>query len=123
MKVSDLIPQLRTTDLERSIRFYTEALGFEVAFRFEDFYAGIRAGSRIFHLKLVDEPDPSIPIVRDGEHVHLFFDVAGVAAAAAELEGRGVRLRGGVHETDWGARQFIAEDDQGHTLVFYESLT
>jgi len=123
MKVSDLTPQLRTTDLERSIHFYTEQLGFELAFRFRDFYAGIRAGDRLFHLKLVDEPDPSIPAVRDGEHVHLFFEVAGVAAAAAELEDRGVRLRRGLHETDWGAREFIAEDDQGHTLVFYENLS
>lgn len=122
MKVTDLTPQLRTTDLERSIRFYTEQLGFEVAFRFRDFYAGIRAGSRIFHLKLVDEPDPSIATVRGGEHVHLFFQVDGVAAAAAELESRGVQLRRGVHETDWNARAFVAEDDQGHTLVFHEDL-
>ena len=88
MKVTDLKPQLRTTDLERSIRFYTEALGFELAFRFKDFYAGIRAGNRQFHLKLVDEPDPSVRFVRDGEHVHLFFEVEGVAAAAASSRRR-----------------------------------
>jgi catechol 2,3-dioxygenase-like lactoylglutathione lyase family enzyme len=122
MKVTDLKPQLRTTDLERSIRFYTEALGFELEFRFKDFYAGIRAGNREFHLKLVDEPDPSVPFVRDGGHVHLFFEVAGVAAVARELEAKGVRLRRGVHETDWGGRELIVEDDQGHTLVFYEDL-
>jgi catechol 2,3-dioxygenase-like lactoylglutathione lyase family enzyme len=122
MKVTDLIPQLRTTDLEASIRFYTEQLGFELAFRFKDFYAGIRAGNRLFHLKLVDERDPSIATVRDGEHVHLFFEVGGVAAAAEELQRKGVRLRRGVHETDWGAREILVEDDQGHTLVLYENL-
>ena len=122
MRVTDLKPQLRTTDLERSIRFYTEALGFELAFRFKDFYAGIRAGDRQFHLKLVDAGDPSIAMVRDGEHVHLFFEVEGVAAVARELEARGVRLRRGVHETDWGGRELIVEDDQGHTLVLYEDL-
>ena len=122
MKVTDLTLQLRTTDLEASIHFYTEKLGFELAFRFKDFYAGIRAGNRLFHLKLVDERDPSIAMVRDGEHVHLFFEVDGVAAAAAELERKGVRLRRGVHETDWGAREIIVEDDQGHTLVLYENL-
>ena len=122
MKVSDLVPQLRTTDLEASIRFYTEKLGFELAFRFEDFYAGIRAGNRVLHLKLVDARDPSIAMVRDGEHVHLFFEVDGVAAAAAELERKGVRPRRGVHETDWGGREIVVEDDQGHTLVLYENL-
>lgn len=122
MKVTDLVPQLRTTDLEASIRFYTEQLGFELAFRFKDFYAGIRAGNRVFHLKLVDARDPSIATVRDGEHVHLFFEVEGVAAAAEELQRKGVRLRRGVHETDWGGREIIVEDDQGHTLVLYENL-
>jgi catechol 2,3-dioxygenase-like lactoylglutathione lyase family enzyme len=116
-------PQLRTTDLEASIRFYTEKLGFALAFRFRDFYAGIRAGDRLFHLKLVDDPDPSIPVVRDGSHVHLFFEVAdGVAAAAAELEREGVRIQSGPEETDWGGRQIVVEDDQGHTLVLYENL-
>jgi len=122
MKVIDLVPQLRTTDLEASIRFYTEKLGFELAFRFKDFYAGIRAGNKRFHLKLVDDAEPSIPVVRDGEHVHLFFEVDGVAAAAAELERKGVKLRRGVHETDWGGREIIVEDDQGHTLVLFENL-
>ena len=67
MKVTDLVPQLRTTDLEASIRFYTEKLGFELAFRFKDFYAGIRAGDRVFHLKLVDARDPSTIIVEDDQ--------------------------------------------------------
>jgi catechol 2,3-dioxygenase-like lactoylglutathione lyase family enzyme len=60
MRVSSVIPQLRTVDLPRAIRFYTETLGFRLLFSYQDFYAGIEAGSRTFHLKLVDEPDPSI---------------------------------------------------------------
>jgi catechol 2,3-dioxygenase-like lactoylglutathione lyase family enzyme len=51
---------LRTTDMASSIRFYTEKLGFSVEFNYQDFYTGIRAGGQIFHLKLVDEKDPSI---------------------------------------------------------------
>ena len=124
MKINELTPQLRTTDLEGSIRFYTEKLGFALAFRFRDFYAAIRAGDRAFHLKLVDEAEPSIPVVRDGNHVHLFFEVGdGVAAAAAELARKGVRIVSGPEETDWGGRQIVVEDDQGHTLVFFENLS
>jgi hypothetical protein len=44
MKVSGIIPQLRTTDLGASIRFYTTQLGFALDFQYEDFYAGLRAG-------------------------------------------------------------------------------
>ena len=60
MQISNIAAQLRTTDLTASIRFYTALPGFTLAFQYEDFYAGIRAGSQIFHLKLVDTKDPSI---------------------------------------------------------------
>ena len=68
MRISRAIAQLRTTDLEESIRFYTTKLGFTLAFRYEDFYAGIRAGNQLFHLKLVDEKDPSIEFVDKRVH-------------------------------------------------------
>jgi catechol 2,3-dioxygenase-like lactoylglutathione lyase family enzyme len=57
MPVLTITPQLRTTDLDGSIRFYTERVGLELDFRI-DFYAGIRSGSGSFHLKLVDTEDP-----------------------------------------------------------------
>jgi catechol 2,3-dioxygenase-like lactoylglutathione lyase family enzyme len=37
LRVSGAIPQLRTTDLDQSIRFYTEGLGLALEFRYEDF--------------------------------------------------------------------------------------
>jgi len=70
MAISGVIPQLRTIDLKSSIAFYTTKLGLQLEFQHQDFYAGIRAGSQVFHLKLVDEKDPSIRFVEDGEHFH-----------------------------------------------------
>ena len=55
MGIARVIPQLRTTDLAGSIRFYIEKVGFTLDFQYEDFYAGIRAGGQVFHLKLADE--------------------------------------------------------------------
>jgi len=55
MKIAQVIPQLRTTDLDVSIRFYTDRLGFTLDFGYSDFYAGIRAGGHVvehFHLYL-----------------------------------------------------------------------
>ena len=74
MAISGVIPQLRTTDLRSSIRFYTTKLGLQLEFQYQDFYAGIRAGNQVFHLKLVDEKDPSIRFVEDGEHFHLYLE-------------------------------------------------
>ena len=122
MTIQSIAPQLRTTDMASSIRFYTEKLGFTVEFNYQDFYAGIRAGGQLIHLKLVDEQDPSIPFVDEGGHLHLYFDTDGVAAFAGQLKSRGVTLVNDVHETAWETREFVVHDDQGHTLYFGESL-
>lgn len=118
MQVKRIAPQLRTTNLAESIRFYTATLGCTLEFQYEDFYAGIRAGEQIFHLKLIDETDPSIAFVHEGEHFHLYFDVVDAAAAAEELKRNGVTLARDVEATTWGTREFVILDDQGHTLYF-----
>jgi catechol 2,3-dioxygenase-like lactoylglutathione lyase family enzyme len=121
LMISSAIAQLRTTDLAESIRFYTTKVGLTLDFQYQDFYAGIRAGNQIFHLKLVDEKDPSIEFVDKGRHFHLYFETDDAAAAADALKRNGVRLVEDVHETAWGTREFVIKDDQGHTLYFGES--
>ena len=122
MPISGVIPQLRTTDLDASIRFYTEVLGCALDFRHDDFYAGLRAGNSAFHLKQVCEVDPSVADVAEGGHFHLYFATPGVAAFAATLKSRGLALVEDVHETPWNTREFVLHDDQGHTLYFGEPL-
>jgi catechol 2,3-dioxygenase-like lactoylglutathione lyase family enzyme len=121
MQISSAIAQLRTTDLAASIHFYTTKVGLTLEFRHQDFYAGIRAGGQIFHLKLVDEKDPSIEFVDKGGHFHLYLQTDDAAATADALKRNGVHLVMDVHETTWGTREFIIKDDQGHTLYFGES--
>jgi len=116
MLISGVIPQLRTTNLKSSIDFYTTKLGLQLQFQYQDFYAGIRAGNQVFHLKLVDEKDPSIQFVEDGDHFHLYLETNDVAAVAAALKVNGVYFVKDVHDTPWGTREIIIRDDQGHTL-------
>jgi catechol 2,3-dioxygenase-like lactoylglutathione lyase family enzyme len=120
MQVSAAIAQLRTTDLAASIRFYTTKVGLTLEFQYQDFYAGIRAGNQLFHLKLVDEADPSIKFVDDGDHFHLYFETPDASALAATLKANGVHLVREVHDTAWDTREFVIKDDQGHTLYFGE---
>jgi catechol 2,3-dioxygenase-like lactoylglutathione lyase family enzyme len=115
------IAQLRTTDLARSIRFYTEVLGLELVFQYEDFYAGLRAGGQMIHLKLVDAADPSVAYVADGEHFHLYLETDDAASLAAAVAARGVPFVKPLHDTPWGTREFTIRDDQGHTLYLGET--
>ena len=120
MTITSAICQLRTTDLAESIRFYTAGLGLTLEFQYEDFYAGIRAGNSVFHLKLVDEKDPSIEFVDQGGHFHLYLETDDAAAAADALKNNGVRLAKDVHDTAWGTRECVIKDNQGHTIYFGE---
>ena len=123
MNVIGLIPQLRTTNLQESIDFYVDTLGFQLGFRYSDFYAGIQIGEQQLHLKLVDEKDPSIGFVAEGDHLHLFLPTLDVDAEAERLRKQGVALSRGPANTPWGTREFYITDNQGHTLCFSQETT
>jgi catechol 2,3-dioxygenase-like lactoylglutathione lyase family enzyme len=120
--ITNIIAQLRTNDLAASIGFYTTRLGFTLEFQYDDFYAGVRAGEHLIHLKLVDDADPSIAFVDHGDHFHLYLQTDDVMAAADRLRLNGVRFEREVHETAWRTREFVIKDDQGHTLYFGQPL-
>lgn len=122
MRITNAVAQLRTTDLDASIDFYTSKLGLTLDFRYEDFYAGIRAGDQLFHLKLVDEKDPSIEWVAKEGHIHLYLETDDAQAMAETLQNRGVPLVEDVHDTPWGTRELVLRDDQGHTLYIGERI-
>jgi len=122
MRILGVTAQLRTTNLSESIRFYTERIGLTLEFQYQDFYAGIRAGDQVFHLKQVDERDASIDFVDEGGHFHLYLQTDDVAGIAQRLKSNGLTLEEDVHDTEWGTRELVVKDDQGHTLYFGESV-
>jgi GNAT superfamily N-acetyltransferase/predicted enzyme related to lactoylglutathione lyase len=115
-RISGVVPQLRTTDLAGSIAFYTTKVGLTLDFQYSDFYAGIRAGGHVFHLKLVDARDPSIDFVDQGDHFHLYLETDDADAAAEGCRRNGVHIVKDVHDTPWGTRELVIKDDQGHTI-------
>ena len=122
MQIVRVIPQLRTTNLAAAIEFYTAKLGFTLEFQYEDFYASVRSGHQVVHLKLIDAPDPSIAFVDREEHFHLYLEAADIAAVAEELKRNGVPLVRDVHETAWRTRECVIRDTDGHTLYFGQPL-
>lgn len=114
------ITQIRTTNIQESIDFYVNKLGFKLDFRYQDFYAGIESGSGKFHLKLVDKQDPSIDFVRQGNHLHLYFPITNACKKANDLKSKGVVLITEPHDTNYSKNEFSILDNQGHTLIFAE---
>jgi catechol 2,3-dioxygenase-like lactoylglutathione lyase family enzyme len=49
--VTGIVPQFLVDDLERSIAYYRDKLGFELDFSYQSFYAGVRRDGFAIHLK------------------------------------------------------------------------
>ena len=118
MAVTGIASQLRTTDLDRAVDFYTTKLGFDLAFRYEDFYAGVASGGCMVHLKRVDVPDPGIPFVRDGDHLHLYLTVDDVESAFEKMKRVGVTIVEELRPRPWGTTEFVVEDPDGHVIYY-----
>ncbi len=115
-----VIAQIRTTNIEESIDFYINKLGFKLEFSYRDFYAGIETGNGTFHLKLVDNKEPSIDFVKQGGHFHLYFPTKDVLEKVKDLKSKGVKFLTEPHDTDYSKNEFSIVDNQGHTLFFGE---
>ena len=122
MPIAGVTTQLRTTDLAASVRFYTTKVGLALDFQYEDFYAGIRPGGQLFHLKLVDEKDPSIAFVEKGDHFHLYLETDDADATAAARKRNGIRLVKDVHETPWGTEILHQGRSRPHAVLRPASL-
>jgi catechol 2,3-dioxygenase-like lactoylglutathione lyase family enzyme len=113
-------PQLFVADVEVSCKFYTEKLGFQVAFTYGDppFYGQVfRDGARL-NLRQLDEP-AFRPELQEREHLlsaSITLDVA--EALLAEFKASGVTFHKELKTEPWGARTFVVRDPDGNLILF-----
>jgi catechol 2,3-dioxygenase-like lactoylglutathione lyase family enzyme len=112
-------PILGTRDIQRGIDFYTQQLGFELAFRDTEDppnYVGLRRDAVDLHMQFQFEHEMGT--------IRLRFVVDDPDALFEEYRKRGVECDSdGIGETPWGTREFAIYDPDGNSLTFYRSLT
>jgi catechol 2,3-dioxygenase-like lactoylglutathione lyase family enzyme len=120
---------LVVSDLERSRRFYAEALGLEEVPRPPNFtFAGawFSAGEDQIHLLLesdttgragTGDPGPSASV---GLANHLALEVDDISSALARLEENGVPLIGGPMPRGDGYVQVFMRDPDGHVVELFQ---
>ena len=111
MKTFGAATVLHVTDLERSLGFYLETLGFTEVFRYGAEYAGVEHGEVKIHLSTNNVRTPP-----GAGQIYIFVDA--VDAYHAEII-----QRGGVplaEPADWpyGMRDFDIADPDGNLLAF-----
>jgi catechol 2,3-dioxygenase-like lactoylglutathione lyase family enzyme len=112
-------PILGARDIQRAIAFYTQQLGFRLAFRDKTDppnYVGFRRDAVELHMQFQFEYEMGT--------IRLRFLVEDPDALFNEYRSRGVECTAnGVHDTPWGTREFALYDLDGNALTFYRDLT
>ena len=116
-------PVLPARDVSEALRFYVEALGFEVFFRDRPDrpdYAGVRRGGVVLHLQFQFEKDFQ---AGTAGQAMLRIMVDDPDALFAEYKERDVPAEGAaLVNTNWGTREFAIVDPDGNSLIFLRDL-
>ena len=113
-------PQLFVADIAVSYAFYTEQLGFRVAFTYGEppFYGQVvRDGARV-NLRRLDKPaiDPQL---RDSDDLlAASITVDDAKPLFLEYQAAGVTFHQALRTEPWGARTFIVRDPDGNLILF-----
>ena len=118
-RLTYVAPVLQVADLDRSLAFYRDQLGFDLEFAYEGFYASVtRDGCRI-HL------NRSAPLERDqrafeaAEHLDACFGVEDAESLANAFALSGATFSVKLRSMPYG-REFYVRDPDGYILGFIQ---
>jgi catechol 2,3-dioxygenase-like lactoylglutathione lyase family enzyme len=107
-------------DMEKSVAFYRDTLGLPVKYQSAD-WVELDAGNVTIALRRYGSGPEGRPELGVGEGATIVFEVEDMEETKAELEGRGVKLIGGVFE--YGSVKLAAfEDVNGNVLQIYQHV-
>jgi lactoylglutathione lyase len=124
MQVKKLLhTRMRVSDMEQTIRFYTEVLGLEVAERKTS-----PRGSHLAFLKVPNSEElieltsfpPSGPVKVQEDLVHLAFEVASLDEAIHDLNNKQIKITDGPTLSSSGSRFIFIDAPDGYEIELIE---
>ena len=112
MEISAAATVVPVTDLEASIQFFIETLGFKEEFR-HDGYVGLERDNCLVHLSRAGNPNTGSP---GSASVYLFCD--DVDSIHQNLIERGVSMPAEPQDYSYGMRDFVVADLDGNKFSF-----
>ena len=106
---------LAVSNMEQSIQFYQEQLGFQLTFAWKEpiEYAVLKRGSISIHLSLTSKDQQFIP-----NNTLLYIFVHDIDAVYEELINKRVLIKSQLGERDYAMKDFDIEDPDGYVLTF-----
>ena len=126
LELKKLTPNLIVSNVERSLAFYRDVLGFTVAFTVPEasplVFAAVQSGPVEIFLNAPEAAAAEYPAFKDrpiGGTLTLFIEVVGIRDVHDSLNGR-VKIAMPL-ETKWyGMTEFAFEDPDGYLITFAE---
>jgi lactoylglutathione lyase len=124
MRVKKLLhTRMRVSDLDQTIRFYTDVLGLEVLERKVS-----PRGSQLAFLKVPNSEElieltsfpPSGPVTVQEDLVHLAFQVENLDDTIASLNAKGIKVTDGPTRTSSGSRFIFIDAPDGYEVELIE---
>jgi catechol 2,3-dioxygenase-like lactoylglutathione lyase family enzyme len=122
LRLRSFEPSFTVDDLERSVRFYTEVLGFTVGERWADggVLRGVMLKAGVCELGLSQDDWAKGRGRQKGDAVRIWCNTAqDIDALAARIKAGGGRLTEEPKNLPWGARSLSVDDPDGFHLTIY----
>lgn len=118
-KIKKMSPQFIVTDIERSLKFYMEKLGFDIDFQYEDFYAGIVKDGCSIHLKIGKPSLEERENRKRNEDLDVVFLVDGIDDLFEGFSSKFVHFIQPLRKMPYGKEFYVADPD-GYIIGFLE---
>lgn len=122
-RLTGVAPQFLVDDLDASIAYYRDRLGFNLDFCYDSFYAGLSRDGVAIHLKCAPKTVSDRAHRKRNEHLDAYFTVSGAAVLHEELRSRGAFITRPLEARPWSCLDFYVEDPDGYILCFSEPTT
>lgn len=119
-RVTGIAPQFLVDNLDRSIAYYCDQLGFHLDFNYESFYGSVSRDGFAIHLKCAPKTAADRDNRKQNEHLDAYISVSGIRDLFSEFERRGARILQPLEEQLWNCLDFHVEDPDGYILCFSE---
>jgi catechol 2,3-dioxygenase-like lactoylglutathione lyase family enzyme len=117
-RLTSLAPQFLVDDLERTMAYYRDVLGFAFGEPWGGFYAiGHRDGLEL-HFKQAPKNLAERQFRREHEHLDASAGVDGIDAFYASCLANGATILKPLTSTPWGTKDFYIEDPDGYIICF-----
>jgi catechol 2,3-dioxygenase-like lactoylglutathione lyase family enzyme len=116
--IHSTVPVICTDDIDRSLSYYIDILGFSFDFKYGDppVYAGVKSGNAEIYFTC--NPALTHLIKENGLPPDIFIWVEDAGLLFKEHTDKGAEVVEPIAERPWGARQYVIKEINGYHLKF-----